>query len=784
MSRHRIPVLTASAILAAFALPGIGLTGCGGDMPTRHDDHHRPLESPIGGCEALDSPAVNLGDLPIVFAPNVGQSPGGPPIFGIDLGAGTMAVSAAGVRLDLLGKRGIPDAVVTIQHLNGARTFLLDPATRLASTASYLAPDASVMGVANYGGLVATKVYPGVNATLGGTMRKLATSYRLDPGVSPATIRWAYEGASRVSVDPVVESLSIAVANGARTLSLGPPTAYQLVSGARTAVSAHYVVSGTTVGLSVGAHDARLPLFITTELLHSPYFEPSGTASINGATYVVGASLRVTAAATGRDAYLASIDPATGTLGSTTFIVGSDDDEAHAVAAGSGGLLVVGATASNSFPALPGVSQPQRIPGGHDAFVLRLGDSGDIVAGTLLGSGDAAATGVVEGSNGDVIVAGTTSDAAMTLNPEAANFTTVLPTRDSSQTTSSFFVAAFDNAITVQSYLVPFQGPPMTRPRVWGNCVGDVMVGMPIALSLDCTTWPDLTYSMRQYGKNFAQDHDLSAPPAAGLGVPPGGFGYHALRWRFFEATDPTSPNYVSPAVTLSFSSVYPNVPKWGPSVSDATALNSLESAAFTPVDPPGGWASGSTAFVENLALTAAFAEWMYGSPTYTHRKAYNLLSSPNPYYHGINIEKSTFDVCVNSAGSSYAGEGLDTLCSFPTSWVGNTGCSGAVGGAGFMVKIKDFAVTEWDPDLTWFLEHMPYAPFPTYWYDQWYDPGIWICDPPDGDPQGVAKISEAADRLSGLVTADIATDTTRYVGGVPQRSLTGTVTVRAADLH
>lgn len=130
----------------------------------------------------------------------------------------------------------------------------------------------------------------------------------------------------------------------------------------------------------------------------------------------VSSNLRVTAGAFqtayggGRgDAFAAKIDAAGTGLSYSTYLGGSDFDQAYGITrAANGGLILAGETLSADFP----LSQPLQFSrfGAQDAFVSRLNATASLLDWStyLGGSGDDTATGLVMDNTGKLYVAGST----------------------------------------------------------------------------------------------------------------------------------------------------------------------------------------------------------------------------------------------------------------------------------------------------------------------------------------------------------------------------------------
>jgi uncharacterized protein (TIGR03437 family) len=132
------------------------------------------------------------------------------------------------------------------------------------------------------------------------------------------------------------------------------------------------------------------------------------------------------------DAFLAKINPSGSALVFSTYLGGSDDDRAFAVAVDMGGnIYVAGNTASANFPVTGDAFQPHLggvgtvdltnlLPGGFvkapvgfgDAFYARFTPSGSLAYATYLGgSDDDVASGLAVDVNGDVFLSGNTVSA-------------------------------------------------------------------------------------------------------------------------------------------------------------------------------------------------------------------------------------------------------------------------------------------------------------------------------------------------------------------------------------
>ena len=242
------------------------------------------------------------------------------------------------------------------------------------------------------------------------------------PGADPATIRFTYDGADRISLRD--GALVIGTSLGDITERI--PMAYQEHDGARTQVPCAYDLKGGTVGFRVGTYDPTLPLVIDPTLKLSTY---SGSTSDNfgySATYdddgflYGGSSSFGNGYPTSTGAYqqhwnggdgqgnIPGTDIAVTKFDTTgTFLIwstmlgGSGDDLPHSLIVDANNeLVLLGTTGSPDFPITSNAFDasfgggtpytPQGIgvsyPSGADMVVARLSNDGTALLGsTYLG---------------------------------------------------------------------------------------------------------------------------------------------------------------------------------------------------------------------------------------------------------------------------------------------------------------------------------------------------------------------------------------------------------------
>jgi Beta-propeller repeat len=278
--------------------------------------------------------------------------------------------------------------------------------------------------VPTYEAVLYRGLYRGVDARLapaaaGAGLGAMAT-YRLAPGADPGVIRWRYAGAT---------SVSRVGGTGALRISFGPgpalvepaPVAWQMIGGIRVPLTARYrLLAGSTVGLAVAGAARGAPVLLAAAPSRRVAVAPRVAFSTflgakrwdeaydvetdaAGNTYVAGLTespdLPTAHARQGfggvMDAFVAKLSPDGRTLLYSTFLGGSGMDAAFSLAVDRGGnAYVTGRTGSEDFPTTRalqgqlsgrGCQLREQATPCHDAFVTKLGPSGQPVYSTYFG---------------------------------------------------------------------------------------------------------------------------------------------------------------------------------------------------------------------------------------------------------------------------------------------------------------------------------------------------------------------------------------------------------------
>ncbi|MFZ5469127.1 MAG: hypothetical protein ACOZIN_06760, partial [Myxococcota bacterium] len=357
--------------------------------------------------------------LPVValaaaFEPNVGQAPVDAP-FVAHTRDGFLAIGSTGVqrgplRLQWSGARRQPGN--GRQVLPGVVNY-------------YLGDDPSRWRerVPRFGRVEFFEILPGVDLVYRLEGDAVEYDLRLEAGVDPEGLALV---ASRGTVLTIEEGQLVATFGSERLVQRAPV----VFQGQRRLPSSWRLRGANEAGFDVGERDSQLPLLVDPVLSWSSYLGGSGSDRANavlvvpvcsplcvnnalfvGATnstnYPVASATQI-ARQGGFDAVVTHINAQTNTLVFSTYLGGTGDDEALAVAPVAGGdFLFAGFTLSNDFPTLT-AAQPAS-GGGQDAVVFRLGSSGTLQFSTYFGGSSAdVAYGVSSVPNG-VLFAGHTA---------------------------------------------------------------------------------------------------------------------------------------------------------------------------------------------------------------------------------------------------------------------------------------------------------------------------------------------------------------------------------------
>ena len=290
--------------------------------------------------------------------------------------------------------------------------------------------------VANYGAVRYEQVYPGIDWVIYGNPRRLEYDFIVAPQADPSQIKLQIEGADVLALD---DNGNLVVKVGDETLLHLKPVIYQTTAnGDKQNIEGHYVFDHQQVAFELGDYDHNRGLVIDPIFAYSTYlggsaFDSASAIAVDsvGNAYVAGWTAstdfprvnpvqNVNMAAPSPTAFVAKLNPAGSELVYSTYLGGSGEDSANAIAVDSAGnVYVAGSTYSTNFPTAP--NNPLRHPlqavnagakgGFSNAFVTKLNAAGTgLVYSTYLGgSGGDDATAIAIDGAGNAYVAGWTN---------------------------------------------------------------------------------------------------------------------------------------------------------------------------------------------------------------------------------------------------------------------------------------------------------------------------------------------------------------------------------------
>lgn len=270
-----------------------------------------------------------------------------------------------------------------------------------------------------FGELAYRNLYPGIDLICRFQDGRLKSDFIVAPGADPGRIRMHYAGVTRSWIDAAG---ALQIQTAAQGISQPAPVLLQSRSGKSIWVRGGYRQLGAnTFGFSVAGWDRARPLIIDPLLTYSTLLGGSGVDSASsvavdasGNIYLAGWTdsndFRTVAPGFGRgggvDAFVAKLDPTGARLLYCTYLGGSGDDRAMAIAVdASGNAYIAGMTSSANFPVLSAF-QPA-LNGVRNAFIVKLNAAGAALFSTYFGgSGSDTANAIALGPAGGIYFAG------------------------------------------------------------------------------------------------------------------------------------------------------------------------------------------------------------------------------------------------------------------------------------------------------------------------------------------------------------------------------------------
>jgi hypothetical protein len=344
----------------------------------------------LSGSEVV----VEYGKLPLAFEPNLGQV--NPEAKFLARGAGyelfltpkeSVFVLNTGGKKSVITKQksglrpaasGHGAAVLRMRLMGANKNTVLTSQNELPGKSNYLSgnkPENWRTNVPNYRSVREQGAFPGIDLVYYGTQGQLEYDFVVAPGADPGVIRFAVEGASKLSTSSDGDLL-VGIAGG--EVRFHKPFAYQKDGSAKTVIPANYVLEGKDrVAFKLGNYDSRRELVIDPILSYSTYL---GGSNIDGANaiavapdhtaFIAGGTFSTDFPTAGthplqpnhggpddfsKDAFVAKLSADGQTVLYATYLGGKNQDFANGIAVDNvGDAYVVGTTLSPDFPVTPG----------------------------------------------------------------------------------------------------------------------------------------------------------------------------------------------------------------------------------------------------------------------------------------------------------------------------------------------------------------------------------------------------------------------------------------------
>jgi hypothetical protein len=404
--------------------------------------------SPLGSKPQhsnLNARAI-LGQLPLIFEPNQGQSDG--QVKFLARGAGySLFLNASDAVLAMQTPHSPGQEQLVRMKLVGANAAATTSGTNpLPGKSNYLVgndPRQWHSGVPQFAGVRYQGVYPGIDLVFYGNQGRLEYDFQIAPGADPSQAELQFDGATKLEISGGDLILTAQDEGGLR---LQAPHIYQRVADRQELVAGRFVLrSANRVGFEIGGYDRSRELVIDPVLDFSTYFGGGGTETSpsiavngNGNIYLVGTTtspqgtfpgatstsipptLTITPAGPSH-IFVAEINPSQPpSVLYETFIGGNGADSSAGLSVdGGGNAYVVGNTSSTNFPTFgipyqtaPEAKGPQcAAVTCTSVFVSVLNPLGSalIYSSYVSGNGNDQASGMAIDLNQDVFITGTTT---------------------------------------------------------------------------------------------------------------------------------------------------------------------------------------------------------------------------------------------------------------------------------------------------------------------------------------------------------------------------------------
>ncbi|MGH9891922.1 MAG: SBBP repeat-containing protein, partial [bacterium] len=406
----------------------------------------QPPSLPPAPPPATQKLSGNYARLPLSFEENRGQTD--PEVKFLSRGPGyTLFLTADEAVLRLKGAEQPAVLRLRLVDANPApKVTGLDP---LPGKSNYLLgndPAKWRTNVPHYARVRFENIYPGIDLVYYGTEQgQLEYDFIVHPGADLAAIRLNVDGADHLRISDDGD-LIVFLPSG--ELRLRQPLVYQDTDAGRTHIPGGYVLRGKRrVSFQVAAYDTSRPLILDPVLVYSTYLggfnddrghdiaaDGAGNSFVTGVTvspnFPTQNALQPTPGtmSDSGDAFVTKLNAAGSMLVYSTYLGGSNLDQARSIHVdSSGNAYIAGFSASSDFPTTSGAfdTSLNNDEGTSDVFMAKLNADGSaLLYSTYLGgSGPEEADSIAVDLSGNAYVTGGTASFDFPVTPGAFNTT-------------------------------------------------------------------------------------------------------------------------------------------------------------------------------------------------------------------------------------------------------------------------------------------------------------------------------------------------------------------------
>jgi len=323
---------------------------------------------------APDEVAVQLGsDATVGFVPNPGNSdpdvhfqgtsPAGSSLFFHQGGSVSIVLPEGGDKGKGLG---------SISFIGANPSANPSASEALGGTVNYLVGSNSRnwhQGLSTYGAVTYAQLYPGIDVTYRADGRQLHMSFTVAPGADTRQVRWTHSSGGKITQGGGGGRVKGKEGSKGLDTSIALAGASRQRTTARTGKGSVVVtgsVAATGLGGAASGGDAYIAMVDERGVRTLTFLGGSGDDQGGSATVLNDGSVVVAGTTSssdlpllnalqgrpggGRDAFVARLDPNTGSLISSTYLGGTGDDTAESVAVDTAGAVWVAGPGSHATP--------------------------------------------------------------------------------------------------------------------------------------------------------------------------------------------------------------------------------------------------------------------------------------------------------------------------------------------------------------------------------------------------------------------------------------------------